>query len=85
MFEHLRWPHSIELVQYWESAKLDRCGSSIVPAELQGLLLSSLSTKEKYKSPYVVDPPEGHTYFDNILLYKDAAAKLAVDKGISSA
>jgi hypothetical protein len=38
-----------------------------------------------YESPYVVYPPEGHTYIHGSLVYQDAAAKLAVDKAISQA
>jgi len=38
-------------------------------AELQGFTLSFLSMEEKYESPYVVYPPEGHTKFRDILLY----------------
>jgi len=44
---------------------------------------SLLSSEEKYESPYVVYLPEGHMDFHDILLYEDAAAKLAVDKAIS--
>ena len=51
-------------------------------AEWQGFILSLLSIEEKYESPYVVYPPAGHTYFHSILLYQNAAAKLAVDNAI---
>jgi hypothetical protein len=54
-----------------------------VTAELQGFILSLLSIEEKYESPYVVYPPEGHTNYHDIQLYQDAAAMLAVDKAIS--
>jgi len=54
-----------------------------VTAELQGVILSLLSIEEKYEYPYVVYPPEGHTYIHDSLFYQDAAAKLAVDKAIS--
>ena len=56
-----------------------------MPAELQGVILSLLSIKENYESPYVVYPLEGHMYIYDSLLYQDAAAKLAVDKAISKA
>ena len=52
-------------------------------AELQGVMLSLFSIEEKYESPYVVYPPEGHTYIHYSLLCQDAEAKLAVDKAIS--
>ena len=46
-------------------------------AELQGFILECVVYL------YVVYPLEGHTYCPNILLYQDAAAKLAVDKAIA--
>jgi len=70
-------------VQHFGSAELDRFGTSRVTADLQGVILGSLSIEEKYISSYVVYPPEKHIYFHNILLYWDAAAALAIDKAIS--
>ena len=56
---------------------------TLVMAELHGFKLSLLSIEEKYESPRVVYLLEGHMYFDNILLYYNGAAKLAVDMAIS--
>jgi len=53
-----------------------------VTTELQGVILSLVSIKGNYESPYVVYLPEGDTYIHNSLLYQDAAAKSAVDKAI---
>jgi len=50
-----------------------------VTAELRGVILSLLSNKENFESPYVVYPLEGHTVIHSSLLYQDAAAKLTVD------
>ena len=52
-------------------------------AELQRVIESSLVIKEKYESPYVVYPPDGHTYIHDSQFCWDAADKLAVDKAIS--
>jgi len=57
------------MVQYWESAELDKIVTLAVMAELQGFIPSLLSIKEKYQSPYVAYLPEGHMNFDNILFY----------------
>jgi len=83
MFEHLRWPRGIELVQHLESAQLHRFGTLRVTAEFQRIILTLLSIEEKYESPYVVYPLEEHTNFHNILLYQNAAAKSEVNKAIS--
>jgi len=44
-----------------------------------------LSIGENCKPPSVVYSPEGLSYFDNILLYKDAAVMIAVNKARSEA
>ena len=49
-------------------------------AELQGFILSLLSIEEQDKSTYVIYPLEGQTCFDEIQLYHNAAAMLAVDQ-----
>ena len=51
-------------------------------AELQGKILCLKMFKEKYESPCVAYPPEGHMDFNNILLNQDAAVKLEVDMTI---
>jgi hypothetical protein len=53
-----------------------------VTTELQGVILSLLSIKENYESPYVVYPPEEHMYIHDTLLCQDTAAMLAFDKAI---
>jgi len=83
MFEHLRWPHGIESLQYLECAEVNRFGTLKVTAEWQGFILSLLSIEEKYESSYVVYPPEEQTNFEDILLYQDAVVKFAVEKAIS--
>jgi len=83
MFEYLRWPHGIELVQHLESAELDRFGTLRVTAELEGFILRLLSIEKKYESLYVAYPQERHTNFHDILFYWHAVAKLAVDNAIS--
>jgi len=82
MLDHSRWPHGIELVQPIGSAELDRCETLRVMAELRMMILGLLLIEEIYESPYVVSLLEGHTYFHEIQLYRDAAATLAVDKAI---
>jgi len=49
----------------------------------KGSYWSFLSSEERYVSLYVGYLPEGQMYFHDILLYWDAAPKLAVDKSIS--
>jgi len=71
-------------VRHLESVELNRFGIIRVTDELQGFILSLLPIEEKYISPYVVYPPEGYTYFHDILLYQDYAVKLVVDKAILS-
>jgi len=81
-FQHLRWLHGVAAVQYWECAELDRFETLWVMAELQGKILCLKMFKEKYESPCVAYPPEGHMDFNNILLNQDAAVKLEVDMTI---
>jgi len=52
-------------------------------AEWQGFIISLLSIEEKYASPYMVYPPEGHTYLHHILLNYNTAEKLAFNKAIA--
>jgi hypothetical protein len=70
-------------MQHLQSAELDRFATLRVTAELQGVILSLLSIKEKYESLYVANPPEEHMISHDIRLYEDAAAKLAVDSATS--
>jgi len=57
------------MVQYLESAELNRFGTLTVTAELEGFILSLLSIQENYESPDVVYPPEGHMNLHDIVLH----------------
>jgi len=78
MFMWLTRPHGIELVQYWESAKLHRFGTLGAVAELQGIILSAILMREKWEYPHALSPLEEYMDYYDILLCSNAQSKLQV-------